>query len=109
MTESNFTCINDLAFAYCEALRFWNEDVNKCVSVKKMGGENFGIKDMDLEKKGFLSVEDFVCFINLFSGNFYRNRDVIMIFKRFMRLQRKFEKMEGVEYATFMSKVSSDL
>jgi hypothetical protein len=38
---------------------------------------------MDLNRKGFLSIEDLVCFVNLHTGNFFRNRDAIGLFKRF--------------------------
>lgn len=38
---------------------------------------------MDLNKKGYLSIEDIVCFVNLHTGKFYRNRDAIGLLKRF--------------------------
>jgi len=37
---------------------------------------------MDLNRKGYLAIEDLVCFVNLYTGNFYRNRDLILIFRR---------------------------
>jgi hypothetical protein len=39
---------------------------------------------LDLGKKGYLTVEDIVCFVNLYTGKFYRNRDAIGLFKRFV-------------------------
>lgn len=35
-----------------------------------------------MEKKGTLSLEDLVRFLNIETGNFYRNRDVVLIFRR---------------------------
>jgi hypothetical protein len=46
--------------------------------------EGFVHEKLDLEKKGFINLEDFVRFLNFESGNFYRNRDLVLIFKRFM-------------------------
>lgn len=63
------------------------------------------MKDIDLQKKGYLSVEDLVCFVNLFSGNFFRNRDFIMVYKRFLKLQNS---KNGIEYNTLLNKISSD-
>lgn len=37
---------------------------------------------VDLERKGYLTVEDFVRFLNIETGTFYRNRDLILIFRR---------------------------
>ncbi len=37
-----------------------------------------------MEKRGYINLEDFVRFLNFESGNFYRNRDLILIFKRFL-------------------------
>ena len=39
---------------------------------------------MDLEKKGYFCIEDLVRFLNMETGTFYRNRDLTLIFKRFM-------------------------
>jgi hypothetical protein len=55
---------------------------------------------MDLNKKGYLSIEDFVCFINLYTGHFYRNRDICLVYKRFLRLDEN-RKM-GVPYNKFL-------
>ena len=67
------------------------------------------MRDLDLEKKNYLSIEDFVCFINLFSGNFFRNRDAMMLFRRFARLSgntNSESKASGVSFETFMNKVA---
>ncbi len=40
------------------------------------------MEKFDLEKKGYINMEDLVRFLNFESGNFYRNRDLVLIFKR---------------------------
>lgn len=37
---------------------------------------------LDLELKGFLQIEDVVRYLNIETGKFYRNRDLVLIFKR---------------------------
>ena len=39
---------------------------------------------MDIDKKGFISVEDLVRFINVESDTYYRNRDLVLIYKRLL-------------------------
>ena len=35
-----------------------------------------------MDRKGYFTVEDLVRFLNMETGTFYRNRDLILIFKR---------------------------
>ena len=58
----------------------------------------FKTEAIDLDKKGYLGVEDFVCFINLNSSNFFRNRDIVPLFRRFMAIGQN---KTGVEYGVF--------
>ena len=37
---------------------------------------------MDIERKGWVSVEDVVRYINVESDQYYRNRDLILIYRR---------------------------
>lgn len=62
----------------------------------------FRVEEMDLDKKGYLGMEDFVCFINLNSSNFFRNRDIVTLFKRFMAMSTN---KVGVEYRALESKI----
>jgi len=45
--------------------------------------EGFSSQRIDLERKGFIELEDLVRFLNIESGTFYRNRDLFLIFRRF--------------------------
>jgi hypothetical protein len=37
---------------------------------------------LDLEKKGYVVLEDIVRFLNMETGTFYRNRDLFLIFRK---------------------------
>lgn len=73
--------------------------MDECANIKKLEKEFFSVKDIDLNRKGFISVEDIVCFVNLYTGNFFRNRDVISLYKRFT-------KTGELSYESFLDKVT---
>lgn len=59
------------------------------------------MKDIDLGKKGYLSIEDIVCFVNLYTGKFFRNRDATTVYKRFLGYkdsQQQIDQQEGLKY-----------
>lgn len=60
----------------------WNEQVRGCLKGQLNGIEH----GLDLGGKGWLGVEDLVCFLNLYTGHLYRNRDLTLVFRR-MQLQ----------------------
>lgn len=37
---------------------------------------------MDIDRKGYVSVEDLVRFVNVESDQYFRNRDLVLIYKR---------------------------
>lgn len=47
-----------------------------------MENEDFASESLDLEKKGYIVLEDIVRFLNMETGTFYRNRDIFLIFRR---------------------------
>lgn len=47
-----------------------------------MEEEDLNILTFDLDRKGFIVLEDLVRFINMETGKFLRSRDLIAIFKR---------------------------
>ena len=47
-----------------------------------MENEDFVGESLDLEKKGYIVLEDIVRFLNMETGTFYRNRDIFLIFRR---------------------------
>ena len=59
----------------------------------------FNVREMDLDQRGYLSVEDLVCFANLYTSNFFRNRDIICLFRRMTALGRN---RNGVDYDNFL-------
>lgn len=47
------------------------------------------ILDMiDINRKGYIVVEDIVRYINIESDEYYRNRDIYLIFKRFVGVSK---------------------
>ena len=44
--------------------------------------DGFVNESIDLDRKGFLTLEDFVRYLNMETGTFFRNRDIYAIFKR---------------------------
>lgn len=63
-----------------------------------MQGEKFVASKIDMEKKGYIELEDLVRFLNIESGIFFRNRDVFLIFRRLSKESRtSFETLlEGI-------------
>ena len=47
-------------------------------------------------KKGSLTVEDLVCFVNVYTGNFFRNRDMLLLMRRISK--KGVEKNSTLEY-----------
>ena len=43
---------------------------------------------IDINKKGYIVIEDLVRYINIESDEYYRNRDIYLIFKRFREVNR---------------------
>lgn len=66
------------------------------------------MKYIDLNQKGYLSIEDLVCFINVHTLKFYRSRDAAQLFKRFLAKEGKtLDKNigDGVTYGSFLGKL----
>ncbi len=53
-----------------------------------MQREGFTANKIDLERKGFIELEDLVRLLNIESGTFYRNRDIFLIFRRISSAER---------------------
>jgi hypothetical protein len=52
----------------------------------------------DLNRLGFICVEDLVCFINLHTKNLYRNRDLLTIFKRICQVNGRSHELNRIMY-----------
>ena len=53
-----------------------------------------------------MTVEDFVCFINFTSDNFFRNRDVFAMFRRWNKLGPADKIENKMDYETFLNFVA---
>jgi Ca2+-binding EF-hand superfamily protein len=51
--------------------------------------EGFVASKLDLDKKGYILIEDLVRFLNIESGTFLRNRDLSIIFRRINKKSEK--------------------
>ncbi len=54
--------------------------------MKCLKNEGFNIDELDLNKKGYLTIEDLVCFVNLYTGHFHKNRDLAIVYRRLQLL-----------------------
>ena len=73
----------DVIELFIHAQKNWENEVCGCITVQQIKAANFSPSQIDLTRKGCLSVEDIVCFVNLNTGSFYRNRDLALVFRRF--------------------------
>jgi hypothetical protein len=71
-----------------------------CASSKSLRKEGFSINELDLNRKGHLSIEDIVCFVNVHTAHCYKNRDLTVIFRR-LQLLEKCKKGYEINFNTF--------
>ena len=64
------------------------------------------MSDLDLNNKGFLSLEDLVCFVNLYANTFFRNRDLALIMRR-LQLFEGGKSVGGISYDTLLEAFST--
>lgn len=74
--------LNQLLQAYLKAESFWKQHVSGAFSRNDLFKDEFSEESLDMEKKGYIVLEDIVRFLNMETGTFFRNRDVYLIFKR---------------------------
>jgi hypothetical protein len=90
-----------LAELVANAEKNWANCVLKCASVRSLKGENFEVADLDLSGKGFLGLEDLVCFVNLYANTFYRNRDLALVLRR-LQMGQGASTRGGIDYEGFL-------
>jgi hypothetical protein len=73
---------SSLAQAYCSAHQHWRTSIQRKFDRNALLSEGFTSQKIDLERKGFIELEDLVRFLNIESGTFFRNRDLFLIFRR---------------------------
>ena len=77
-----------LVQSWRKAEMHWTEEIANQFDLKEFEVEKFSVDKVDMERKGYFTVEDLVRFLNMETGTFYRNRDLILIFKRFTKASK---------------------
>ena len=74
--------MESLVDKFLEGEYFWDKKVDKFLTQNEIDQANFLPRTLDLEKRGFLKIEDLTCFINLNATgkNRYRNGNVRNLF-----------------------------
>ena len=94
--------MKEAAQAWLQSIQHWEQHILHSFSLKEFKVEKFCCEKVDLERKGYFTVEDLVRFLNMETGSFYRNRDLILIFKRFTQSPR-------LQWEEFMQVLNHDI
>lgn len=78
-SEESYQC---LVNRWLKSEKYWQENILGQFNLREFQVEKFTEDKVDLEKKGYFVVEDLVRFLNMETGTFYRNRDLILVFRR---------------------------
>lgn len=78
-----------MANSYVECEKFWKRNIWKKFNRKTLDEEDLNNLALDLDRKGYIVLEDLVRFLNMETGTFFRNRDLIAIFRRICRNDSK--------------------
>jgi membrane-anchored protein YejM (alkaline phosphatase superfamily) len=77
------------AKSYAESEKHWKKNLSKRFNRQILEEEDLNNLALDLDKKGHIVLEDLVRFLNMETGTFFRNRDLITIFRRICGNNRK--------------------
>jgi hypothetical protein len=77
---------------WARAEQNWCQNIAGQFKVEQIDIERLVGEKMDLGKKGYLFVEDIVRFLNLETGNFLRNRDLVMAYRRLTKKDKLYWK-----------------
>ena len=72
-----------------QAEQHWNKEILHRFSTEDFQSINFTNRELDIENKGFVKVEDLVRFFNMRANIFYRSRDLCLIFTRIAGKDKK--------------------
>ncbi len=81
VTSQNFD-IEEVARSYIECEKNWKKNLYRKFNKNALEHEDFNSLSIDLDKKGYIVLEDLVRWLNMETGTFFRNRDLFTIFKR---------------------------
>ena len=83
---------------YIKTVEFWQTNILHSWQTQLLfESENLWEK-LDFEKKNYVTIEDLVRFLNMESGNFYRNRDLFLIFDRI--INSSYQKVSKIDLST---------
>lgn len=74
--------VETLVDCFVQSEQHWNSELLHSLARSDLESEDFASECLDLEKKGYIVLEDIVRFLNMETGTFYRNRDIYLIFRR---------------------------
>ena len=72
---------------FLEGEYIWDKKISAILTSKEIEGSGFHASQLDLEKRGYLKLEDLSCFINLYGSSMpsFKNKNVCTLFGRFTR------------------------
>lgn len=71
--------VSQLMESYVESEEHWQRFIGGKLD---KNGVSRVMRGMDIERKGWISVEDLVRYVNVESDQYFRNRDLILIYRR---------------------------
>jgi hypothetical protein len=77
------------AAAYARSEKHWRRNILRKFNRRALEEEELNSHSLDLDKKGYLVLEDLVRFLNMETGTFFRNRDLVPIFRRLCGNEQK--------------------
>lgn len=89
--------IEEVARSYIASEKNWRKSLSKKFNKSAMEKEDFSGLSIDLDKKGYMVLEDLVRFLNMETGTFFRNRDLFSIFRRMSN------NSDRISFATFIN------
>lgn len=97
---SQISDIETAAKSFANSEKHWTKSIYRKFSRAALLDDDFRSDKLDLDKKGYLVLEDFVRFLNMETGTFFRNRDIFCIFKRLAQGGEK------IKFEQFLSEVT---
>lgn len=78
----------ELADSLLAAREHWQNTLRHSLQLQKLEQEGFSLRQLDLDRKGHLSVSDIACFLNSRTGANLRSRDLFALCLRLSRSSR---------------------
>jgi hypothetical protein len=75
----------ELADCLLAAREHWEGSLKQSLQTQKLEQEGFNVRQLDVDRKGHLSVSDMACFLNSQTGSNLRSRDLFSLCLRLCR------------------------